>query len=109
MNANLSSGYGIHVVPTVALNKAIEEQIDLEFILDDNFPLLSLGIYGNEHQVNELVLVKSSVIETDNCILDTENSKRTIQDDEMFELQRFCAQYHLEYNPRWICFMTVFP
>lgn len=109
MNANLSAGYGIHVAPTPALKKAIEEQIDLEFILDDNFPLLSLGIYGNSHEVNELVLVKSSLIEPDNYFLDMENSKGTIQEDEMFELQRFCAEYHLEYSPRWLSFMTVFP
>lgn len=108
MLANLHVGYGVHAENTPALEKAIEEQIDLEFILDDHYPLLAMGTYGNSYEVNALVLIKSSLIEADGYYLDLSGQSQSIRDDEMAELQRFCTEYDIECKPGWIAFMTAF-
>lgn len=108
MLANLHVGYGIHAQNTPALETAIEEQIDLEFILADHFPLLAMGTYGNSYEVDDLVLIKSSLMEADGYFLDLPEQKQGIRDDEMAELQRFCTEYDIECKSGWIAFMTAF-
>lgn len=108
MLATLKIGYGITVEPTPALEKAIEEQIDLEFILDDHFPILSMDNYGNTYEVKTLVLIKSSVAESDEYMLDLSATDRTITDEEAAELLKFCTQYDLNHNPQWMAFFAVF-
>lgn len=108
MLATLRIGYGITVETTPALEKAIEEQIDLEFILADHFPLLALGDYGNTYEVNSLAVVKSSVMESDEYMLELPETDNQITPEETDELIRFCKEYDIEYNPRWLAYLTAF-
>lgn len=110
MNASLEVGYGVHAKPTPALEKAIEEQLDLEFILTDHFPLLFMGTYGNEHETHDLVLIQSSLMDSDdNYFLELPETYQPARADEIAELQRFCKEYDIEYKPRLFAFMTAFP
>lgn len=102
-------GYGIEFDMYGKVTDRIGEETDLEFLLEDYYPLLAAGTSGHyDGDMIYLVLVKSTHEEDFDFIIRKKKFAKTkdIDPEALDQMKTFCKKYGAEYKPEWKIFST---
>lgn len=106
---SLGMGYGVTYVTSAALEEAIDEAIDIEFLLEDHHPLLSDHHSGDAWagETVSMVLIKSTVHHDYSFLIETDHINTAVPEKEVEALVSFCDRYDIPFNPSWKIFSYV--
>lgn len=99
-------GYGITYENGGELAEAIEEAIDIEFLLADEYPLLTDHHAGNgwASSLTTFILIDSTVLHDYSFLIETHDFDASINDAGLNELKSFCDRFNLPFKPSWKIF-----
>lgn len=102
-------GYGIEFDMYGKVSDNIGEENDLEFLLEDHYPLLVHEMSGHyDGDMISLVLVKSTHEEDFDFIIRKKkfDKVKDIDPVALEQMQAFCKKYGAKYKPEWKIFST---
>lgn len=99
-------GYGVIYETSAALEEAIDEAIDIEFLLEDHYPLLGDYHSGDawSGETVKMLLIQSTVHHDYSFLIETENINTVVPEDELNALSSFCERFDLPFTPSWKIF-----
>lgn len=99
-------GYGVTYTTSAALEEAIDEAIDIEFLLEDHHPLLSEHHSGNawSGETVSMILIKSTVHHDYSFFIETDNLNTVVLENELDALKSFCERFDIPFRPSWKIF-----
>lgn len=102
-------GYGIEFDLYGKVPERIGEDNDLEFFVDDNYPLLAYEMSGHyDGEMIALLLVKAtSELDYEFIIRRKKFDKvKDIDPEALAQMKDFCEKYGAKYKPEWKIFST---
>lgn len=99
-------GFGIIYERTKELEQAIEKAIDIEFLLADEYPLLSDYHAGNawSGSITSMILITSTVQHDYSFFIETDSLNTSPSEKDITELMAFCKRFSLDFKPSWKIF-----
>lgn len=102
-------GYGIEFDMYGKVSDRIGEETDLEFLLEDYYPLLAHDASGHyDGDMISLVLVKATHEEDFDFIIRKKKFEKVkdIDPAALAQMKEFCEKYGAKYKPEWKIFST---
>lgn len=103
---SIGIGYGITYERRDELAEAIEEAIDIEFLLADEYPLLTDHHSGNAWSGNltTFIMVDSTVSHDYSFLIEINDFNTSIDETGLNELKTFCERFSIPFKPSWKVF-----
>lgn len=105
----LGMGYGVTYETTKSLEEKLEEAIDIEFLLEDEYPLLVDHGAGNawHHSVTTMIFVKSTTHHDYGFLIETETLNSDVPAEGKAQLISFCKRFDIPFSPSWKIFSYI--
>lgn len=99
-------GYGIIFENNELLEEALEEAIDIEFLLADEYPLLVDHGAGNawSGSTTQMILIDSTVYHDYSFLIEVDAISTDIPHTGLNQLKEFCDRFGFPFTPGWKIF-----
>lgn len=99
-------GYGVVYENSTSLEEKLEEAIDIEFLLEDEYPMLVTHSSGNawKNSSVQMIFIKSTTHYDYSFLIETEDLNTTIPETGLHQLRNFCLTFNLPFEPSWKIF-----
>jgi hypothetical protein len=105
----IGMGYGTVYTRTKALEEKLEEAIDIEFLLEDEYPLLVDHGAGNawHHSVTTMVFIKATTHHDYSFLIEANTINTGIPQEGIDQLRSFCNKFDIPFRPSWKIFSYI--